>query len=123
MPLRKSPTLTDSALEANRRNAQKSTGPRTLRGKAQSGMNALRTGQFSPVYQKLLLKLGTAPPFSLRATSRAILTPEQARNPVFAELVAMALKAEGEGDDSSKVDYREIEKRILFLHQTKPECD
>ena len=33
MSLRKSPTLTPALLEANRRNARKSTGPRTARGR------------------------------------------------------------------------------------------
>jgi len=33
MPLRRSPRLTPALLQANRRNAQKSTGPRTARGK------------------------------------------------------------------------------------------
>jgi hypothetical protein len=44
MSLRKSPTLTPARIEANRRNAQKSTGPRTARGKAQVRFNALKTG-------------------------------------------------------------------------------
>ena len=47
MSLRKSPTLTPARIEANRRNAQKSTGPRTARGKGQSRMNSLRTGERS----------------------------------------------------------------------------
>jgi hypothetical protein len=40
--LRKSPTLTPALLAACRRNAQKSTGPRTAQGKANTRMNALR---------------------------------------------------------------------------------
>src|ERR1700675_2388644 len=35
---------TQSQIEANRRNAQHSTGPRTAQGKAASSMNALKTG-------------------------------------------------------------------------------
>ena len=35
---------TDKQTEANRRNAQKSTGPRTAEGKARSSRNALKTG-------------------------------------------------------------------------------
>ena len=48
MSLRKSPTLTPARIEANRRNAEQSTGPRTARGKAQSRMNSLRRGWSSP---------------------------------------------------------------------------
>jgi len=42
--LRKSPTRTPALLEAIRRNARMSTGPRTVRGKAQSCLNRLKTG-------------------------------------------------------------------------------
>jgi hypothetical protein len=53
MSLRKSPTRTPAFLEAIRRNAQKSTGPRTRRGKAQSCLNRLKTGERSRVYRQL----------------------------------------------------------------------
>jgi hypothetical protein len=36
-----------SQIEANRRNAKKSTGPRTLQGKAESRLNALQTGIYA----------------------------------------------------------------------------
>jgi hypothetical protein len=45
MALRKSPVRTTALLEANRRNARKSTGPRTLRGKARISLNALKHGR------------------------------------------------------------------------------
>jgi hypothetical protein len=37
----------DKQIQANRRNAQRSPGPRTKRGKAISSMNALKTGAFA----------------------------------------------------------------------------
>src|ERR1700674_4850944 len=40
----KKPMATQSQIEANRRNAQHSTGPRTAEGKAVSSMNALKSG-------------------------------------------------------------------------------
>jgi len=95
MLLRKSP-LTPARLEANRRNAQKSTGPRTARGKSQSRMNALRSGGRSRLYQHLLLALSDAPPGAVLKAARAALTPAQARHPLFAELVEIFRQAESE---------------------------
>jgi hypothetical protein len=96
MSLRKSPTLTPARLEANRRNARKSTGPRTARGKAQSRMNSLRSGSYSPSYRKLLRALLEAPICAVDSTARAILTPEQAAHPVFAAAVDLVRQAEFE---------------------------
>jgi hypothetical protein len=102
MSLRKSPALTPALLEANRRNARKSTGPRTARGKAQSRMNGLRKGERSAVYKKLLLSLLNAPPGAVDETARAILTPEQAAHPLFARFVEIARQAEIGVDEGSR---------------------
>ena len=40
-------TMTSAAIEANRRNAKKSTGPRTTAGKARSASNAFQHGLYS----------------------------------------------------------------------------
>jgi hypothetical protein len=45
--LRKSPTRTEAFLAANRRNAQKCTGPRTPEGKARSSLNNLKHGRYA----------------------------------------------------------------------------
>src|SRR5215831_9367877 len=42
MSLRKRPTVTPAQLEANRANARKSTGPRTVEGKNRIVLNALK---------------------------------------------------------------------------------
>jgi len=55
--LRKSPTRTEAFLAANRRNAQKCTGPRTPEGKARSSLNALKNGRYA---QRLPEKLEAA---------------------------------------------------------------
>ena len=94
MSLRKSPTMTPAMLEANRRNAQRSTGPRTERGKRQSRMNGLRKGGRSPMYRDLLLALHYAPPGAIEETARAVLTSEQAAHPLFAVAVEIARQAE-----------------------------
>ncbi len=86
--------MTPARLAANRRNARKSTGPRTVRGKAQSRMNGLRSGRSSPSYRNLWLAMLEAPPGALEETARAVLTPEQAAHPKFAELVDIFRQAE-----------------------------
>ena len=45
MALRKSPTRTPALLAANRANARRSTGPRTLEGKNRIVLNALKEGR------------------------------------------------------------------------------
>ena len=94
MSLRKSPTRTPAFLEANRRNAQKSTGPWTPRGKAQSCLNRLKTGERSRVYRQLWYGLLDAPPCAVEPTARALLTRERAAHPVFSELVDLSRWAE-----------------------------
>ena len=96
MSLRKSPTLTPALLEANRRNAKKSTGPRTARGKAQVRMNALRSGERSPICQDLVLAFLNAPPGWVEWWAREELTPEMALHPVIRKEVEIAIQAERE---------------------------
>ena len=55
--LRKSPTRTEAFLAANRRNSQKSTGPRTPQGKARASLSRLKHGGYA---QNLPEKLETA---------------------------------------------------------------
>lgn len=94
MPLRKSPTLTPARLEANRRNAQRSTGPRTPRGKAWSRMNRLRTGSRSPAYEALWRVLVYAPPGAIDRVANQVLTSEQASHPLFSSVVNLFRQSE-----------------------------
>jgi len=99
MSLRKSPTLTPARREANRRNAQKSTGPRTSRGQGQSRMNSLRTGVRSRFMRNLYLSLLNTPPCSVDRAAQTVLTPELAAHPLFADTVEM---------------FREVEVEVLL---------
>jgi hypothetical protein len=56
--LRKPPTRTPEFLAANRRNAMKSTGPRTEEGKAVSALNALKHGGYAQQLPETLLSTG-----------------------------------------------------------------
>jgi hypothetical protein len=93
MSLRKNP-MTPARLQANRRNSQKSTGPRSARGKSQSRMNRLRRGGRSRLYGDLLQALMDAPPCAVLQTARAILTPAQMAHPLFSDLVGIFCQAE-----------------------------
>jgi hypothetical protein len=93
--LRKSPTMTPARLEANRRNARKSTGPRTAQGKSQSRLNSLREGNRSALMRDAVLAFLQAPPYSVEQVALAILTPAQTSHPLFADIVEIARWAEG----------------------------
>ena len=94
LSLRKSPTFTPALLAANRRNAQKSTGPSTRQGKAQSCLNRLKAGERSRVYRGLWLGLLHARPGAVARMADLLLTREQAAHPLFAEVVDLAVWAE-----------------------------
>ena len=92
MSLRKSPTMTPARLEANRRNARKSTGPSTAQGKSQSRLNGLHR---SALMRDAVLAFLQAPPYSVEQVALAILTPAQTSRPLFADIVEIARWAEG----------------------------
>jgi hypothetical protein len=92
--LRKSPILTPALLASNRRNAKKSTGPRTARGKAWSRLNHMREGSRSPEYLRLVTGLLSAPPGRVEATAQAVLSSKLAVHPLFTELAEISVQAE-----------------------------
>jgi len=94
--LRKSPTLTPARLEANRRNALKSTGPRSARGKAWSCRNHFRTGGDSPEYWNFFLTLMNAPPGRMGLVAETLLRAQEVRHPLFVQLAELAVQAEVE---------------------------
>ena len=61
MPFPRRQTLTAASIAARRRNAQKSTGPRTSAGKARVALNALKHGLASRSFLDVLKKAGEAP--------------------------------------------------------------
>jgi hypothetical protein len=81
MSLRKSPTMTEARLEANRRSAKKSTGPRTAQGKARSRMNSLKYGNRSPEFQRTFEALAYAEPGAILQVGDSCLTRAQKSHP------------------------------------------
>lgn len=96
MPLRKSPTMTEARLEANRRNAKNSTGPRTVGGKARSRMNGFRHGMRSPEYRALLIALADAEPGAVLRGEQKLLTVARRTHPAYVELVELFVEVEGQ---------------------------
>ena len=94
MSLRKSPTLTPALIASNRRNAKKSTGFRTARGKAWARLNRLRHGVRSPEYINFLNALLDAPPGRVAVTAQALLQSQEVLHPVFIEAAELSIQAE-----------------------------
>ena len=106
MSLRKPPTLTPARLEANRRNARKSTGPRTTRGKAQARLNGLGRGPRARFYYDFMMLLMETPPDELAKTVQAILTPEEAKSHLFKGLIRTIHQADFEVVMDLRKSYR-----------------
>jgi len=94
MSLRKPPTLTPALLASNRRNAGKSTGPRTARGKAWSRLNRMRNGMRSPECVSFLRALLDAPPGYVQETAEALLGPKPVVHPLFREFAELCVQIE-----------------------------
>jgi hypothetical protein len=60
MSLRQPSTMTPAQLEAKRRNAQKSSGPRTIRGKVQACLHGLGEGLWASFYYDFIRLLMAA---------------------------------------------------------------
>ena len=99
MALRKSPTLTPALLAACRRNAKKSTGPRTALGKANVRMNALRQGGRSQVWRNFALAVFNAAPGGIERAVRRWLTPDLAWHQPFASYAEIAIEADLPGPE------------------------
>ena len=110
MSLRKSPTRTAAFMEANRRNALKSTGPKTTRGKAWTRLNSLREGWRSSEYIHLIEALLTAPPGEVEATAKSLLRSRQNHHPLFQQVIENHVEAE--------IDLC-VEERLRHLFKSK----
>ena len=94
MSLRKSPTLTPALFPSKRRNAQKSTGPRTAREKSWSRLNRLRHRARSREYINFLEARLDALPDRMARTARALLMFKQVPHPLFVETAELSVRAE-----------------------------
>lgn len=122
MSLRKSPNLTPALLAANRRNARKSTGPRTARGKRQSRLNALRSGGRSRLRGRFFAVMLSAPRGAVERWVREILTPEMAWQPLLREEAEILIEAERQtGEHFHQLYLRQeaIQRELLLNNQSR----
>ncbi len=94
MSLRKCPTLTPALLASNRRNAKKSTGPRTARGKAWSRLNRFQHGMRSPEYINFFKALHDAPLGKVGMMADALLSSPQVIHPLFTHIADAFVEAD-----------------------------
>ena len=121
MSLRKSPTLTPALTASNRRNAKKSTGPRTARGNAWSRLNRLRHGARSPEYISFLEALLDAPPGRTAVTAQALLQSKRVLHPVFIEAAELSIQAEIDICEESRRNRAQRKCENNLLMHSKPE--
>jgi len=121
-------SLTPLAIAARRRNAQKSTGPRTAAGKRRSALNSLQQGLCSP-YREALLPLYGEDPREFRRVQRdliSLLQPDSDLRGLVEDLAQAWLDKAGIlrarprpfGYDAAtwKIN-REIEEKLMgFIH-------
>jgi len=92
MSLRKSPRMTPALLAALRRNAQRSTGPRTSAGKQNSKFNSLKHGGYAALehHHQTMAALGEDPEEfeALKRELAAALGPEDALSSAQLEYLA-----------------------------------
>ena len=103
MSLRKSPTRTPALLAANRRNTRKSTGPRTLRGKAWSRLNRLKQGRYSREYTDFTNAFMDAPAAEVGRTAAALLACKEVVHPLFWERAQLAVQVEVDMCDEARM--------------------
>ncbi len=94
MSLRKSPTRTPTLLAANRRNAKKSTGPKSPLGKAWSRWNRLRTGMRSPQFLRFIKAMQEAPPGQVGLAARDELLKMPIFHPVYHRALEIWMEVE-----------------------------
>jgi len=108
--------LTPALLAANRRNALKSTGPRTPQGKAQVRLSRLQTGTRSSLYGRAIQASVTAPLGAAEQSVRALLTREQAAHPLFASLLKYAREEDRDVAEIEKWGLSHGKKSLFDVH-------
>ena len=100
---------TAAQIEANRRNAQRSTGPKTERGKACARRNAITHGMTA---RTTLPVLPQEDPKELEDRTQQVITAMKPRNPLELDLVCRAVRLAGELDRAERVATAHLAHRV-----------
>jgi len=100
---------TAAQIEANRRKAQKSTGPKTERGKARARRNAITHGMTA---RTILPVLPQEDPKELEDRTQRAIAAMKPRNPLELDLVCRAVRLAGELDRAERVATAHLAHRV-----------
>ena len=100
---------TAAQIEANRRNAQKSTGPKTERGKARARRNAITHGMTA---RTIMPVLPQEDPKELEDRTQQAIAAMKPRNPLELDLVCRAVRLSGELDRAERVATTHLAHRV-----------
>ena len=100
---------TAAQIQANRRNAQRSTGPKTDEGKARVRRNAFKHGMTA---RTIMPVLPQEDPKELEDRTQQAITAVKPRNPLELDLVCRAVRLAGELDRAERVATAHLAHRV-----------
>ena len=109
---------TAAQIEANRRNAQRSTGPKTDEGKAHVRRNAFKHGMTA---RTIMPVLPQEDPKDLEDRTQQAITAMKPRNPLELDLVRRAVRLSGEIDRAERVGTAHLAHRVRMAARSGPE--
>ena len=109
---------TAAQIEANRRNAQRSTGPKTNEGKARVRRNAITHGMTA---RTIMPVLPQEDPKVLDDRTQQAITAMKPRNPLELDLVRRAVRLSGELDCAERVATAHLAHRVRMAARSGPE--
>ena len=109
---------TAAQIEANRRNAQKSTGPKTERGRARGRRNAITHGMTA---RTIMPVLPQEDPKELEDRTQQAIAAMKPRNPLELDLVCRAVRLAGEIDRAERVGTAHLAHRVRMAARSGPE--
>src|SRR5208337_3279497 len=112
------PMATAAQIEANRRNAQKSTGPKTERGNVCVRRNALKHGMAALTIMPVLPQ---EDPKELEDKTQQAITATKPRDPFEHDMVCRAVRLSWELDRAERVATAHLSHRVRMAERLGPE--